>query len=125
MIMKTNKVHIGKVIRRVMAEQQLHPETVAAKLDIAVGSFYRLTRKEHLNSKRLMQFGNAIGHDFFQYLQKDNGERERQKTVMDENMKLKKQVEDVTRERDTYKMQVSYLEEQVRGQKELIAMLRK
>jgi len=108
-----------------MDEQRVHPNVLAAKLGVTREAVYKMLKKPHLNSARLIEISHIVGHDFLQYLQKDNGAREQHETVMQENMKLKKLLEECEKEKGVLKMQVSYLEEQVKGQKELIAMLRK
>jgi FtsZ-binding cell division protein ZapB len=102
----------------------MHPELVANKLGIREGSLYRLTRHEHLSSERLLQLGQVLDYDFFEELRRDDGARERQQTLGQELLKAQHANEELKRENEILRMKVTYLEEQVRGQKELIALLK-
>ena len=48
-------------------EQKVSIASVAKKMGVSKVTVYRMLEKEHLPSERLVQFGELLRHDFFQY----------------------------------------------------------
>jgi predicted transcriptional regulator len=116
--MGAKRISIGKVISRVMEEQKVSIASVAKKMGVSKVTVYRMLEKEHLPSERLVQFGELLRHDFFQYFEQHEGAAKQVKELAEQcrvlqgdNELLKKQVERLDTEVAHLRKQILLLEQ--------------
>ena len=63
-----DELHIGKLIKQKLKEQERSGAWLARKLFTDASNVSKITRKQHIDTELLMRISIILGHDFFQDL---------------------------------------------------------
>ena len=60
-------IHIGKIIKDVLKEQERTPTWLARKINCERPNIYYIFQQQSINTELLLRISNALQHDFFRY----------------------------------------------------------
>jgi hypothetical protein len=97
--------HIGIIIKNYCHEHHIKAPALSKLVGMDTTSIYYIYKCQHLNSRVLLKFSNALNHDFFQYFISNRFQK-----LKDENTRLileirtlKKEKENLLHENDLLK----------------------